>query len=423
MKILLRSAKIYNTSSPLNGEKVDLLIENGTIRAIGAKLPKPADARVIESPNLGVSPGWLDIGAQHGDPGHEHREDLSSLASAAAAGGYTGIAPFPNTHPPIHSKSEVAYIRNRTRELAVDFLPVGAISHGCEGKDIAEMYDMRHAGAVAFSDGKRSLQHAGLMLRALQYVRPFDGLIVNQPVETCTGQGGQMNEGVMSTMLGLRGMPNLSEVLMVQRDLSILEYAGSRLHLFGISTAESVALIRDAKRRGLQVSASVPAINLALDDTALEDFDTNLKLMPPLRSKSDMSALTRGLRDGTIDCIVSNHVPLDVEAKDLEFLYAEFGMIGLETAFAVASTAVGGKLTDEVLVEKFYLGPRKVLQLPVPEIADGAPANLTIFDAGLKWTFSERDVHSKSKNTSLLGKEFTGKVLGIINRGMLILND
>jgi dihydroorotase len=410
MNILLQQARIVDGSR--ESEPQDILIRNGKIAAISTHIGVEKDMDVWTSPHLCVSPGWLDVGVQTGDPGFEHREDLRSVAAAAARGGFTSIAPFPNTQPAVHSKSEILYIRNNTHGLGVHFYPIGAVSQECAGKDLAELYDMHTAGAVAFSDGKKAVQDAGLLLRAMQYVRAFNGLVLNEPHHKTIAGSGQMHEGAMSTSLGLKGLPALAEEMMVQRDLSLLEYAEGRLHIHLISTAKSVEMIRAAKKAGLQVSCSVAVANLFFTDAELRDFDSNWKLLPPLRAQSDADALLDGLVDGTIDFIVSNHSPWDEEAKNLEFPYAEFGIIGLETAFALCCSY--GKLPLPLLVEKLSLAPRRILGLPVPEIKEGAKAELTVFDPMESWTFGVENIGSKSRNTPFLGRKFQGKVLGTI---------
>jgi dihydroorotase len=374
--------------------------------------------RVWEMPNACVSPGWMDIGAQGCDPGFEHREDLHSLAAAAAAGGFTAVACLPNTKPALHSKSEILYVKNKTAAGPVDVYPIGAVSVNCEGKDLAELYDMHAAGAVAFSDGAAPVQDAGLLLRALQYARAFNGLIINDPRHKTLSASGQMHEGLVSTSLGLKGIPALAESITVQRDLSLLEYAEGRLHLHLVSTAKSVALIRAAKKASLSVSCSVAAANLCFTDEQLGGFDSNWKVMPPLRSRTDIEALQEGLIDGTIDFICSNHTPWDEEAKNLEFPYASFGMTGLETAFAMCRTHT--PLTTELLIEKFSAGPRAVLQMPVPEIKTGSPASLTLFDPDASWIFTDNNLRSRSRNTPFLDQPLKGRVLGIVNKNRLI---
>lgn len=300
------------------------------------------------------------------------------------------------------------------------FYPVGAVSQGCEGKDLAELFDMHTAGAIAFSDGRNSVQDAGLLLRAMQYARAFNGLIVNEPHHKTIAAGGQMHEGVVSTSLGMKGVPALAEEIMVQRDLSLLEYAQGRLHLHLLSTAKSVALVRAAKKAGLPVTASVAVANLCFTDDQLSHFDSNWKILPPLRSQTDADALLEGLADGTIDFICSNHTPWDEEAKNLEFPYAEFGMTGMETAFALCRTYLSKHLSISDLIEKIAIAPRRVFGLPLPEIKPGTPAELTVFDPDAEWIFLEKDIRSKSHNTPFTGQTFKGKVLGIVNNGQAV---
>lgn len=397
--------------------KQDILIHNGRIESIEEHISTPKGATVWESPNLCVSPGWLDVGVYAADPGYEHREDLNSAAAAAAAGGFTAMACFPNTDPALHTKSEILYVKNKAKDLPVHCYPIGAVSQGCEGKDMAELFDMHAAGAVAFSDGKRAVQDAGLLLRALQYAKAFNGLIINVPHHKTIAAGGQMHEGLMSTSLGLKGLPALAEELMVQRDLSLLEYSGGRLHIHLISTAKSVALVRAAKKAGLPVTCSVAVANLCFTDGKMADFDSNWKVVPPLRGDSDVKALLEGLMDGTIDFICSNHTPWHEEAKNLEFTYADFGMIGLETTFALCQTFLSNTLNIRELVEKLSLAPRRVLGLDVPQIAVGQRAEITVFDPGTEWVLDEKDIRSKSKNTPFIGQTFKGRVLGVFSGG------
>ncbi|HFA49455.1 MAG TPA: dihydroorotase [Bacteroidetes bacterium] len=413
MQLLIKNATFTDPASKYHGDKASIFIKNGKIERIGKRL-KTSAAKVFDAGGAYVSPGWLDIGTKVGDPGFEHREDFRSVEKAAAAGGYTAIACLPNTSPAIHSKSEVLYVKNSAKNSLVDFLPIGAVSENCAGKDITEMYDMRAAGAVAFSDGKKPVQDSGLIMRALQYVQPFGGVILNQPLDHNVAQNGQLHEGVVSTSLGLRGIPAMAEELIVQRDIYLSEYTDSNLHLLNISTAESVRLVRLAKKKGLKVTASVAALNLAFTDGALHDFDSNFKVLPPLRSEKDRKALIAGLKDGTIDCIASNHTPMEAEVKELEFSYAKFGAIGLQTAFSLSLAALEKQLPLEDIVGKFAFGTRKVLGLPVPSISEGDEANLTLFDPGLEWTFHKKNILSKSKNTPLAGKKFKGKAIALV---------
>lgn len=412
MQILLKNARIFDGTPEIRTQ--DILIQHGIIEAMGDKIQAPSGADVWESPELSVSPGWLDIGVYAADPGYEHREDMNTAAAAAAAGGFTAMACFPNTDPALHTKSEILYVKNKSADLPVHCYPIGAVSQDCAGKDLAELFDMHAAGAVAFSDGKRAVQDAGLLLRALQYAKAFNGLVLNVPHHNTIAAGGQMHEGVMSTSLGLKGLPALAEELMVQRDLSLLEYSGGRLHIHLVSTAKSVEMIRTAKKAGLPVTCSVAVANLCFSDEKLIDFDSNWKVVPPLRSQSDSRALIDGISDGTIDFICSNHTPWHEEAKNLEFPYADFGMIGLETVFALCRTFLKKTLTVEKLVEKMCLAPRQILGLPTPKIAPGERAELTVFDPNAEWVLEEKDIRSKSRNTPLIGQTFKGKVLGIV---------
>lgn len=409
MMQLLKNVRVYDGVN--EGPKQDILIQNGVIALMAGQIPAPDGAEVIASDHLCVSPGWLDVGVQTADPGYEHREDLTTAAAAAAAGGFTAMACFPNTEPALHTKSEILYVKSKSAGLPVHCYPIGAISQHVEGKDLAELFDMHAAGAVAFSDGKKAIQDAGLLLRALQYSRAFNGLIINTPHHKTIAAGGQMHEGLMSTSLGLKGIPALAEEIMVQRDLSLLEYSEGRLHIHLVSTAKSVSLIRAAKKAGLPVTCSVAVANLCFTDEKLVDFDSNWKILPPLRETSDMYALREGLADGTIDFICSNHTPWHEEAKNLEFPYAESGMIGLQTAFALCRTYLHKELTTPQLVEKLCLAPRRILGLPVPKIAQGERAELTVFDPESEWVLESGHIQSKSKNTPFAGEQFKGKVL------------
>ena len=422
-QLLLRNIRIIAPNQPLiDGQVRDILIENGKILKIGTEIPfdTEGEIQVFEQPNACVSIGWFDVGTQIGDPGFEHREDLESVSNAAMAGGFTALAPFPNTEPAIHSKSEILYIKNRTNSFIVDFEPIGALSVDCKGKDMAEMLDMRSVGAVAFSDGRKSVQDAVLLLRGMQYAKIFNGLIFNVPNDKTIAPHGEIHEGEVSTSLGLSGIPSMAEELMVQRDLSLLAYADSRLHFHNISTAGAVSSIRDAKKRGLKVTASVAALNLCFTDDVLRGFDTNFKVMPPLREELDRQGLINGLKDGTIDFIATNHTPIDEEGKNLEFPYADFGAIGLETTFGLINQYLNKIFTINDLIRFLAIQPRQVLGLEIPTIAEGGKANLTIFNSDKTRTFQTKDIRSKSKNTPLVGEILRGAVLGVVNNGQFV---
>lgn len=420
MQFLIKSAKVVDPSSPHNGKIVSILIENGTIRKISSgKIDVPGSAKVIDQPGLHVAPGFFDMQVNFRDPGLEYKEDLLSGCVAAAAGGFTGVAVMPGTHPPIHSKAEIEYVKNKTAGNLVDVFPVGAITHHADGKELSEMYDMYTAGAIAFSDDKKPVADAGLLMRALLYAKNFKGLVMAHCDDKTVSLNGQMNEGKTSTTLGLKGIPALAEELMVARNLFLCEYTEGKIHFQSISTAGSVDLIRSAKKKGLKVTAAVNAYNLALDDSALEGFDTNCKVNPPLRTKADIDALRKGLSDGTIDAITSDHSPEDEENKRVEFDYAAFGMTGLETSFALANTYSGLKLSD--LVRKLAINPRQTLGLPVPKIKEREKANITLFLPNKDWKLEEKAIRSKSKNTPFIGKKLKGQIVGVLNNGKLDL--
>jgi dihydroorotase len=416
MQLLIKSAKVVDPSSPYNGKIVSILIEDGIIRQVSSsKFQVPSNTKVIDIEGLHVSPGFFDMQVNFRDPGHEYKEDLLSGCASAAAGGFTGVAVMPGTHPPIHTKSEVEYVKRKTAGSIVDAFAVGAITQNTDGKELSEMYDMYSAGAIAFSDDKKPVSDAGLMMRALLYAKNFKGLLLAHCDEKTISLNGHMNEGNVSTSLGLKGIPALAEEVMVARNISLCEYTGGKIHFQSVSTARSVELIRDAKKKGLKITASVNVHHLALDDSSLKDFDTACKVNPPLRTKEDMYALKKGLADRTIDAITSDHSPEDEENKKVEFDYAAFGMIGLETCFALANTYSNLKLID--LVRKFSIRPREIFGLPVPKIKEKEKANLTFFLPNKEWKFEGKDIRSKSKNTPFVGKKMRGKIVGVVNNG------
>lgn len=406
MNLLIKSATILDPGSSFHQQVADILIENGVITRIADDID--ADAELFDAEGKYVSPGFFDLNCNIGELGMETKEDLRSGTIAAAAGGFTGIALMPNTQPPVHSKSEVEYLLNRSKSNLVDVYPLGTISQKREGKDLAEMYDMYQSGAKAFTDGNRPVQDAGLMERALLYAQGFDALVFSYPEDTAIAGKAKVNEGEISTLLGMKGIPSLAEELMVARDLYLAEYTVSRIHFTTISTARSVELIREAKRKGIEVTCDVAAHHLVLTDEALLGFDSLYKVKPPLRTADDVAALIKGLKDGTIDAIVSQHTPHEIEFKDVEFEVAEYGIIGLQTAFALALKA---GLPVELIVEKLAINPREILGVELPVIAEGENANLVIFDTDAEWDYTAANNKSKSANSPYIGQGLKGKVL------------
>lgn len=414
MKILLQKATIVDPGNPFHLQQKDLLFTNGFLEKIGDDLDAK-DAEIWKGDGLFVSPGWMDIGAHTMDPGFEHREDLNSFCQAAAAGGYTAVAVFPNTEPFVHSKAEVRYIQESPPHIPVQLLPIGAVSRNGAGEDIAEMYDMYTAGATAFSDGANPVQKSGLLLRALQYVKAIDGLVIDQPLDLSLASKGQIHEGHVSTALGMRGIPSLAESSQVYRNIQLLRYTDSRLLLHAISSLESLDMIRDARNEGLSLGVTVPAINLVYTDRELETFDTGFKVMPPLRSESDRDALRIGLADDTIDAIISNHLPLEEDQKDVEFPYAGFGASGLETTFSLVNThLVPQNISLVQLITKLCHHPRKAMGLPQISLLPGTRAEVTVFQPDKRWTYVANEQCSKGRNNPLDGQMFIGRVFGTI---------
>jgi dihydroorotase len=406
MNLLIKSATILDPGSPFHQQVADILIENGIIARIAEDIE--ADAELVDAEGKYVSPGFFDLNCNIGELGLETKEDMHSGTRAAAAGGFTGVALMPNTIPPVHSKAEIEYLLNRAKNNLVDVYPLGTISHKREGKDLAEMYDMYLSGAKAFTDGNRPVQDAGLMERALLYAQGFDALVFSYPEDTAIAGKAKVNEGEISTLLGMKGIPSLAEELMIARDLYLAEYTVSKIHFSTISTARSVELIREAKRKGLEVTCDVAAHHLVLTDEALIGFDSMYKVKPPLRTKDDVTALIKGLKDGTIDAIVTQHTPHEIEFKDVEFEVAEYGIVGLQTALALA---LRSGLPVEMLVDKLAINPREILGVAVPVIAEGERANLVLFDTDAEWEYTGKNNRSKSVNSPFIGHNLKGKVL------------
>jgi dihydroorotase len=419
MKILLKQVFIADPLSPYNGSVKDILITNGIIERIGDDI-SDADEEV-QFENAFVSPGWVDIFSNFSDPGYEYKETLESGADAAAAGGYTQIFTLPNTNPVVHNKSQVEYIVQKSKALPVRIHPLGAVTKSCEGKELAEMYDMYSSGATAFSDGIAPVQSAGIMVKGLQYVKAFDGVIVQMPVDKSIGQFGLIHEGIISTRLGLPGIPAMAEELMIARDIKLARYADSKLHFTGVTTAKSLEYIKRAKDGGLKITCSVTPYHLFFCDEDLQNYDTNLKVNPPLRSRSDMMSLREAVKDGLVDCIASHHLPQDWDSKTCEFEYAKNGMIGLQTSFAAVNTVLPALNVSEV-VSLFSLNARRIFNLPLATIAEEQTAELTLFTINGENIFTKEEIRSKSSNSAFIGKLLKGKVIGIYSKGNLILN-
>ena len=414
MKIIIKSAKIIDSKSPFHNQTVDLLIADGLIEKIGLSLPND-DAEIVRFEDLHVSQGWFDSSVSLGEPGYEDRETIENGLNVAAKSGFTAIGLQPNSFPVIDNQSQVNFVKNKANGSAVEIFPIGALTKGSEGKDMAELFDMKKAGAIAFGDYNKSIDNANILKIALQYVQDFDGLVIAYSQDPNIKGNGVANEGIVSTRLGLKGIPNLAEELQISRNLFLLEYTGGKLHIPTISTAKSVELIREAKAKGLNVTCSASVHHLVLTDEKLDGFDTRFKVTPPLRTEVDRQALLNGIADHTIDIITSDHNPIDIEFKKMEFDTAKNGTIGLESAFGALLTV----LPVETIITKLTFG-RDIFGLENNTIEEGAKANLTLFSTEGKSTFTKEDILSKSKNSAFLGTELKGSVYGIINQNQLV---
>ncbi len=417
MNIILREAKVINSESPFHNKIVDILIVNGFIQKIGNAIPNTENIHEIKLPNLHVSSGWFDSSVSLGEPGFEDRETIENGLTIAAKSGFTAIALQPNSYPIIDNQSQINFVKNKSNSFATELFPIGALTKNSEGKDMAELFDMKNAGAVAFGDYNKSIENANLLKIALQYVQDFDGLVIAFAQDSNIKGNGVVNEGEASTKLGLKGIPNLAEEIQISRNLFLLEYTGGKLHIPTISTAKSVELIKEAKSKGLNVTCSVSVHHLVLTDSTLEGFDTRFKVTPPLRKEADRKALLAGILDNTIDMITTDHNPIDIEHKKMEFDLAKNGTIGLESAFGALLTV----LPLEKVIEKLTAG-KATFGIESQTISEGNKANLSLFNPEGNTIFSKEIILSKSKNSAFLGIEIKGKVYGIYNQEKLVLS-
>ncbi|MFK5957753.1 MAG: dihydroorotase [Lutibacter sp.] len=417
MILLLKSATIIDKSSPYHLQKKDILIKNGIISKIENSIQNEGAIKEINLKNLYVSQGWFDSSVCFGEPGFEERETIENGLKTAAKSGFTTVAVNPNTNPVADNKSTIEFIKNKATNFATTLYPIGNFTKGAESNDLAELYDMQNSGAIAFGDYNKPVTNANLLKIGLQYAQNFDALILSFPQDNSIAGKGLVNENINSTKLGLRGNPTLAEELQIARDLFILEYTGGKLHIPTISTAKSVKLIKDAKKRGLNITCSVAVHHLVLTDDELTKFDSNTKVSPPLRTSKDRKALLKGLKLGIIDMITSDHNPIDIEHKKVEYDNAKYGTIGLESLFGALNKTV----ETEVLIDCLTTKPRKRFRIQESPINEGEKANLTLFNPDFEFEFTENNIFSTSKNSIFLNKKLNGKVYGIIANNKMVL--
>lgn len=418
-KILFHGGEILDPARA-NSVRQNLVVIDGKIADLGDFDPESFSGLKVSVAHKLITPGLIDMHVHLREPGYEYKETIATGCDAAMAGGFTAVACMPNTSPAIDKQEVVNFIHSRARNLLVDVLPVGAITKDRSGAEITEMGELVAAGVVAFSDDGSPVKNPLIMRRAMEYVSMFDKCLIEHCEDPDLAAGGAMNESFVSTTLGIPGMPTIAEDVMVARNIILAQYTGCRLHIAHISTAASVQLVRQAKQAGLPVTCEATPHHFILTDEALVNYDTNLKMNPPLRAEADRQAILQGLVDGTIDVIASDHAPHASDEKDVEFDTAPFGIIGLETTLGLvlSQLVTPGKLTLSEAIAKLSLAPAKVLGIHYPGIQKGAPANFTIFDPRAKWKYNRNQTHSKSSNTPFHGWQMTGKVSGVFNRGL-----
>ena len=411
MQLLLKKVTILSPTSKYHLKKKDILIKNGLIEKIADSINEKVKT-VIDEKNVYVSIGFMDLFADFCEPGYEHNDTIATGMKVSLAGGFTDVCLLPNTNPIIQNRSTIESIKSKSD--LVNLHPLGAVSKNTEGKDLAEMYDMKQGGAIAFTDGKKTIQDAGLLLKALQYIKTFDGVIIEIPENTSISKHGLMHEGIASTKLGMPGKPAISEYIAIQQSLELVSYTNSKIHFTGISTKKSIEIIKQAKKQGLQVTCSVTPYHLLYTDADLETYDSLYKVNPPLRTDEDRKALLKAVEDGVVDSIASHHFPQDWDSKTKEFEYAKNGMITLQTMLPSLLKA-SSKITLEKWISLLTEKPREILSLPMPIIEEKQPACLTVFNPTEKWNFNTTNNESLSANSPLLNSEMIGKIICVIN--------
>lgn len=415
MNLLIKDVQINDPASAHHRKVLDVLIQDGKYHSIGKSLKEGKGDDVVDGTDCVLSPGWFDMRVSFKEPGDEQKETIRTGQDAAAAGGFTGVLLMPSTNPPLQTNADISFVKRQASNHLVDVIPAGVLTENREGKELSGMYDMQLAGAMAFTDDKRSINNSGVMLRAMQYAANIGTSVIAYTDDPGLTNKLQANESPATTVLGFKGMPSIAEEISTQRNLSLVAYSGHPVHLSGISTKEAVEIIREAKKKKLPVTAEVYVYHLALEDGTLATFDSLYKVKPPLRSTEDLKALQKAVIDGTIDVVCSDHCPEDIESKDVEFDFAAFGMIGLESFYGVLNTALKGKLTDDRIYEILVKSPRQILKLDIPTIHENQNANFTLYRPKQEWVFDKSSVKSLSMNSPFIGKKLTGKVVMVGN--------
>lgn len=416
MSILIKSAKIFDANSKFNGKILDILIINGKIVEIGKRISESKSKKIINEKNLCISVGWLDTSVCFGEPGLEERETLSNGAKTAALSGFTDVILNAETDPNLDTKADINYITSKSSEFITNIHPTGCLTKEAKSEKLADLFEMHKSGAIGFYDFKKPLNNPNLLKIALQYVQGFDGLIFSFPFEKSICYDGQIHEGLISTNYGLEGIPALSEEIMLERDLKILEYTGGKIHVPCISTKESVELIKEAKKNNINVTCSVSINNLFFNDEKLKNFDTRFKVLPPIRSEVHRKALLKGLDDGIIDFVTSDHTPIDIDNKKTDFVNSLFGSTGLESFFGALNSLFSTEKSIDILTKN-----KNVFGIAENKIEEGEVANLTLFDPNYKYTFTKDHIISKSKNSCFIDSNLTGKSFGIISNNSIQL--
>ena len=418
MNSLIKSAKIIDKNSEFHNKTVDILIRNGIISDISEDIKNPKNFLEIRFPNLHVSNGWFDYSVCTGEPGYEERDNLLNTLMLASKSGFTSVGLQPNTFPVTEKSTEIEYLKAVAKNSNVNIYPIGALTKSSDGNELAELFEMKNSGAIGFGDYKKSIVNANVLKLALLYSKDYNIPIFSFPLNREISNNGVMNEGTTSTSLGLKGIPGMSEEIQIMRDIRILEYTGGNLHIPYISTRKSLELIKKAKNKGLNISCSTCVHNLFFNDSHLSDFNTNFKVLPPLRTQDDIDQLISGVKDGSIDMVTSDHNPLDMELKNVEFDKAEFGTIGLESLFGALNRIFPIKTTINILTRG-----KKVFGIEETEIKIGTQADLSLFNPINSFVFNDDNVLSMSKNSIFIGSSLKGKVYGTISNGKMTLNE